>query len=322
MKKLLLCALIVLMCVGTLFAGGGRDSAAGSKPRVGVVLGAMTNKFHTEMRQVVDAAVAYHPDISWTIRNPQNATDQINMLTTFRNDRYDVMVIMPIDGNLVVPMVEAIMGDGTPVVLINRRIASDNYTSFVTGDNVGGGANAARLLAERLGERGDIGVLRMIPGTPIDMDRYAGFVSVISRFPNIRIIGEADGGTNRETGLAGMTQLLQANPRMDAIFSMDDEVAIGALTAIQNARRTDIRYLTGFGGDREVFNIYRDQAAGRPHSTAPLYVATMSYFPSLATEAIEAAVRIVRGIPVQKDIITGSIPVGSWNVEQYYNFSY
>jgi ribose transport system substrate-binding protein len=321
MKKVLLCALIILIFAGSVFAAGGRDGPE-TRPRVGVVLGAMTNKFHTEMRQVVDAAVLHHPDINWTIRNATDANDQINMLTVLANENFDAMIIMPMDGNIVVPIAEQIYFSGTPTVILNRRINSTNYTAFVTGDNVGGGANAGRLIAERLGGRGNVAVLRMIPGTPIDMDRYAGFMSVINNFPNIRIVVEADAGTNRETGLAAMTNVLPGYPNIDAVFSMDDEVALGALTAINNAGRTDIRYITGFGGTRPVFEIFRDQAAGRPHSRTPLYVASMSYFPSFGYDAVEKVVRILRGIPTPKDTIIASQAVGSWNVEAFWADTY
>jgi ribose transport system substrate-binding protein len=194
-------------------------------------------------------------------------------------------------------------------------MASDKYTAFVTGDNFGGGVNAARLIGERLGGRGNVAVLRMFTGTPIDMDRFTGFYTTITReFPDIRIVTQADGQNTRETGMNAMTNILPGFPQIDAVFTLDDETAIGALTAIQNARRTDIRFITGFGGTRPTYELFR--------ANDPVYLASMSYFPSMGFDAVEKVVRILRGIPTPKDTIIASQAVGSWNVTDFWDDSY
>jgi ribose transport system substrate-binding protein len=313
MKKLLLCALIVIMCVGTVFAGG--RQAADDRPRVAIALGSMGNAWHAQLRRVIDAAVAHHPDVNWTVRNAQDAQDQINMLNVFRNENFDAMIIMPMDGNLVVPIAEAIFFDGTPTVILNRRINSPNYTALVTGDNFGAGVNAAMLLGERLGGRGNMAVIRMFTGTPIDMDRYNGFSSTMAReFPGINVVTQADGLATREGGLTAMTNILPGFPQIDAVYSQDDESALGVLTAIQNAGRRDIRFLTGVGGTLATYEFFM--------ANDPVYIASMSYFPSMGFDAVEMVVRILRGIPFPKDTIIASQVVGAWNVHDFLDDSY
>jgi ribose transport system substrate-binding protein len=275
----------------------------------------MGNTWHAQLRHVIDAAIVNHPDINWTVRNAQDAQDQIGMLTYFNNENYDAVIIMPMDGNLIVPIAEHIFFGGIPTVIVNRRINSPNYTALVTGDNYGGGVNAARLLGQRLDGQGYIAVLRMFAGTPIDLDRFAGFSSTLTReFPNIRIVAQADGESTREAGQRAMASILPNFPRIDAVFTQDDETALGALAAIQNAGRTDIRYITGFGGTRPTYERFLAED--------PIYLASMSYFPSMGFDAVEMVVRILRGIPFPKDTILASQAVGAWNVRDFWADSY
>ena len=314
MKKLLLCTLIVLMCVGTLFAGGGRDSAD-TRPRVAVSLGPQNNAWHTRLRQVIDQAVANHPDINWTVRNAQNANDQIEMLTVFRDQGFDAMLIMPTDGNLITPIASAIYQGGTPTVILNRALANDQFTAFVQGDNFGLGVNAARFFGQRLNGTGNIVVLRSQAGTPIDVDRFAGFQSTLSReFPNIRILTEADGRFERQAGLDAMTNILPGYPQIDAVYTQDDEAAIGALTAIQNARRSDIKFITGMGGMKSAYELLE--------RNDPVFLASMSYFPDMGFDGIEMVVRVLRGIPSPKVTTIAADTVTAQNVRQFINRAY
>ena len=113
------------------------------------------------------------------------------MLTVFRSEGYDAIIIMPMDGNLVVPIAEEIFNDGIPTIIVNRRIASENYTALITGDNYGGGTSAARFIGETLDGAGNIVILRSYIGTPIDLDRNNGFMDTLSReFPGINVLSQ------------------------------------------------------------------------------------------------------------------------------------
>jgi ribose transport system substrate-binding protein len=316
MKKLLLCALLImLMCVGTVFAGGGRDRGKDDRPRVAVSLGPTANAWHARLREVIDAAVAHHPDINWTINNAQNAQHQIEVLTVFRGEGYDAMLIMPTDGNLLAPIASAIYKDGTPTIILNRAIASQDFTAFVEGGNYGGGVNAARYLGQKLGGTGNIAVLRSNAGTPIDVDRYNGFSGTLAReFPNIRILVEGEGRFERAAGLEAMTNILPGYPRIDALYTQDDEAALGALVAIENAGRRDIRFITGFGGTKPTYEKFL--------ANDPVYVASMSYFPDMGFDGIEMVVRVLRGIPVPKVTTIASDVVTAENVRDFMDRAY
>ena len=314
MKKLLLCALIVLLCVTFAFAGGSKDSGS-AKQRIAVSLPPANNAWQARMRTVIDEAVKLHPDYSWVVRNAVDDNDQLNQLSTFMNEGYDAMIILPGNGTLLTPICERIHDSGTKTIILDRNIESSKYTALVMGDNTGAGENAAHVLGKRLSGRGDIVVLRSYTGIPIDMERYNGFKNTLNReYPNIRILTEGDGEFNREAGLRAMTNILPGYPQIDAVYTQDDEAALGALAAIQNARRNDIKFITGMGGTRDAYRLFE--------ANDPVYIASMSYFPSQGADAVEMAVRILRGGTFPKDTIIRSVVVDASNVREFISDSY
>jgi ribose transport system substrate-binding protein len=315
MKKLILFALVILLLVPfSVFAGGRADNDG--RPRVGILLPPVPNDFHAAVRDNVLAATAQHPDINWTIRWATSAADQVPAAQFMMDEMFDLMIIMPSDGALMTPVAEAIYNAGTPTVIVNRPLnPGARFTALVTGDNFRGGQNAARVLGERLGGTGNLAVLRFGVGNPIDTERLGGFMDVFPReFPNINIVGQAEGGVNRTGGLTAMETLLIAHPQIDALFSLDDEAALGAITAIRAAGRTDIRYITGFGGAREAYDLLA--------ANDPQFIASMSFNPSMIVDGVEMAVRILRGGTFPRETLLTSHVVDSNNVHLFMHLAY
>ena len=316
MKKLMMCVLIVLLCVtSSVFAGGGSDKSTSGKQRVAVSLPPANNAWQARMRQVIEESSKLHPEYSWTIKNAVDDNDQLNQLGIFLNDKYDAMIILAGNGTLLTPICERIFDSGCKTVILDRGIESTKYTALVMGDNYGGGVNAAHLLGQKLGGSGDVAVLRSYTGIPIDVERYNGFKDTIDKeYPGIKIIVEGDGEFNREAGLKAMTNILPGYPKIDAVYAQDDESALGALTAINNARRTDIKYITGFGGTRETYAKFE--------AKDPQYIASMSYFPGMGADGVEMVARILKGGSFPKDTVLKSQVVDASNVQDFIKDSY
>ena len=318
MKKRIVCVLAILVCLAfNAYAGGGSQGQAGKpgKPRIAVSLPQADNAWQARMLVLLNETITKYPEYEWTVKNAVDSNDQVNQLGIFRNDKYDLIVILPGDGTLLRATCESIFDAGTKTVIFDRPINSEKYTAMVVGDNYSGGVNAARLLGQRLNGRGDVAVLRSYAGTPIDLDRYNGFKDTLTKeFPNIKIIVEGDGEFNRNAGLTAMTNILPGYPKIDAVYAQDDETALGALNAIENAKRTDIKFITGFGGTRDAYAKFQ--------AKDPVYIASMSYLPVLGKEAVELAVKVLKGERFQKDTILPSVVVDSSNVNEYLPFSY
>ena len=93
----------------------------------------------------------------------------------------------------------------------------------------------------------------------------------------------------REDGLADMADILTANPQIDAVYSMDDETSIGALQAIRDAGRTDIKVITGGGGAQEYFNMMLAD------ENQDIWLQSATYSPDMVEDAVDMAVEILNG---------------------------
>jgi ribose transport system substrate-binding protein len=295
-------------------------SSAAAEPgktfKVAVSLPAANNAWQAKLLEFVNNETAKYTDgFEWTVKNATDDNDQLNTLTTFKDGGYDLIIILPGNGTLLTSICEQIYDAGIKTVIMDRGISSDKYTALLAGDNKGCGKNAADYIGEKLGGKGNIVVLRSYTGTPIDLDRYNGFAEELkAKYPDIKILVEGDGQFDRQAGLKAMTDILPAYDQIDAVFAQDDEAALGALNAIQNAKRTDIKVITGMGGTQGAYELIK---AGDP-----VYQASMSYFPSMGADGVDMAVKILQGESFEKDNILPTYVVTTDNVADYEQFSY
>jgi len=290
---------------------------AGKVFKVAVSLPAANNAWQAKLLEFVNAEIAKETSgqFDFTVKNAVDDADQLNILTTFKDGGYDLMVILPGNGTLLTSICVQIYESGTKTVILDRGIESDKYTCLLMGDNYGGGVNAANYIGEFLGGKGDLAVLRSYVGTPIDLERYSGFTDTLKeKYPDMKILVEGDGEFNREAGLAAMTDILPAYDHIDGVYTQDDETALGAYNAIKNANRTDIKIITGFGGTKGAYELIK---AGDP-----IYKASMSYFPSMGADGIRMAIKILKGEPFEKDNILPTYVVTTENVDQFMEFAY
>lgn len=314
MKKIIAIILVSMLMLTLVVACGNGNADDETQFRVAISLPPANNAWQAKLLEHIMEEIENYPEVDWTVVNAVDDNDQLNQLNLFHNDDFDLIMILPGNGTLLTPISEEIYDSGTMTVILDRPIDSDRFTALVAGDNRECGVNAANFIAEQLGGQGYIAYLRSYVGIPIDMLRYEGFMDTIAAFPGIEIIVEADGQFNREAGLEAMTNILPGHPHIDAVVAHDDEAALGALVAIENANRTDIRYVTGMGGTLGAYE--------RLQANDPVFVASMSYFPRQAIDGIRVVMQILRGEDFQRTTIIPSIIVTSENVDQFMDYAY
>jgi ribose transport system substrate-binding protein len=304
-------ALLLLPCL-TVFAAG--------KFKIAVSLPPANNAWQAKMLDSVLAVVAKDKDkFDIVVKNAVDDADQLNQLTTFKEGGYDMICVLPGNGTLMTPICNEIYKAGIKIMIIDRPIANDQYTLFYGGDNAQCGRNAAKYLGDRLKGKGQIAILRSYVGSPIDLQRYNGFMEVLKKnYPGIKVLVEGDGEFNQEAGRKAMSNILPAYPKIDAIYTQDDEGAVGALTEIRNAKRTDIKFITGFGGSKSAF----ERMNKKSPNYDPMYGASMSYLPTMGGRAVALAKKILLGASFKKDIIEPTVVVTSANVEKYLDEAY
>lgn len=307
----LIMALLLLPCLVGFAAG---------KFKIAVSFPAANNAWQAKMLDSVLAEIAKDKDkFDIVVKNAVDDADQLNMLTTFKDGGYDMICVLPGNGTLMTPICNEIYKSGTKIMIIDREIANDQYTVFYGGDNAQCGRNAAKYLGDRLKGKGQIAILRSYVGSPIDLTRYNGFMEVLKKsYPAIKVLVEGDGEFNQEAGRKAMSNILPAYPKIDAIYTQDDEAAVGALTEIRNAKRKDIQFITGFGGSKSAFERMNKKS---PNYDA-VYGASMSYLPTMGGRAVALAKKILLGSKFEKYIIEPTVVVTSENVTKYLDEAY
>jgi len=136
------------------------------------------------------------------------------------------------------------------VVTLQRQIPSPMVTSHIGTDNVVIGKVGAEWIASKLGGKGNVVVLEGIPGAASSEDRKKGAAEVFPNYPGLKIVAQQTAEYDRAKALHVMENILQAQPKIDAVYCFNDEMAMGALSAVKAAKRSGI-IITGMDANKD-----------------------------------------------------------------------
>lgn len=225
---------------------------------------------------------------------------QMEQIRRFVADGVDLLVVSPNQSHTITPAVEEAFDAGIPVILFDRKINSDKYTAFIGADNVEIGRIMGSLLADELDGKGTVVEIQGLEGSSPADDRHKGFVQALQEHPGLSLLAAPYGGWLEEGGYAAMTSLLEQGLRPDAVFGQNDRMAIGARKAM--GEPSDIPF---FGVDALPDGGLQDVIDGR---------LTASYlYPTRGDMVMELAMKILAGMPFQRENILESALVDSHN---------
>lgn len=294
-----LVVMLILMVGVSAFAGGGREEAAEEgQVRVAIAMSPMNNPFHRTLYRFFEEEIERAPSNFRFRFYFSDSTDvQVNNMEVILNGNYDGVIISTHDGNVMAGPAERIRRAGAKTVVVNRGLNTDEWDAYVTGDNVGGGANIARHMGQFLNGQGNVYVMGLAVGTPLFNDRMSGFEEVLrTEFPNIRLLGVSEGTNTIEGGFNEMQNVLAAHPHIDAIYSHDPFGAMGQEQAINNVGRTDVRLIMSFAPDQSVVQHMR----ANPNT---IFRGNVAYPPAMSAEAVRVMVRLLQGEEVPRQTI-------------------
>jgi ribose transport system substrate-binding protein len=214
---------------------------------------------------------------------------QADQVETLIGSKPDALVILPNEPDALTPVAQKAMAAGIPVIDVDREFVEQGaYRSLITGDNYGIGYQAGNYFADELKCQGNVVEIQGIAGIPVTEQRSQGFADALERRcqDGVKIVASQPADFVPDKGLSVMENILQAQKEIDAVYTHDDDMAEGVVSAIQNAGREDEMFLTGAGGSK---------AAMEQIKEGGLYRATFLYNPSMSASAIRMARLIVRG---------------------------
>ncbi|AFM41696.1 ABC-type sugar transport system, periplasmic component [Desulfosporosinus acidiphilus SJ4] len=242
---------------GTVSNSNSSDKTAAqsksSDTTIGFAVSTTNNPFFVAMENGVKQEAAKE-NIKVIVDNGNNdAATQLNQVQDLIQQKVSAIILNPTDSQGLSTAVAAANKANIPVITLDRSVNSGKVSSFIASDNVQAGKMAADEIIKALNGQGKVVELQGIIGTSAERDREQGFDQEMATAKGIQIVAKQSANFDRSKALNVMQNILQANPDVKGVFAQNDEMALGALKAIQQSNKTGIA-IVGIDGEQEAVN--------------------------------------------------------------------
>lgn len=236
--------------------GGGGGEAGGEclgtdgEYLIGMSQANVAEPYRQQMDDDIKAAAAEFSNFEVAFADAaQDNAKQVADVENFITQGVDLLMISPNEATPLTAVVKKAYDAGIPVVVLDRKIDGDTYTTFIGGDNTQMGEEAGRYVAEvLLPDGGNVVEIKGLSGSTPAQERSEGFATTVSENAAVKMVASADGDWLRDKGQAQMEALLQANPEIDVVYSHNDPMAEGAYLAAKSAGREGEMKFIGMDG--------------------------------------------------------------------------
>ncbi|WP_127131153.1 substrate-binding domain-containing protein [Georgenia sp. SYP-B2076] len=267
---------------------GGNDET-GKTVTIGFSAPAADHGWMGAITSAAQAEADKYGDVDLRVAEGTNDVNlQISQIETFINDKVDAIVLLPFDGAALTEVATKAMDAGITVVNVDREFTSPFAArTTVLGDNYGMGVSAGTYICDRLKDKPDAVVAEIagIDNLPLTQDRSKGFADALSDC-GLDVSNRVAADFTVQGGESAAANLLQAAPKIDAIWNHDDDQGVGVLAAIENAGRDEFFMVGGAGSA----NMMREIQSGDS-----VVEATVIYPATQAADGIRLARLLVQG---------------------------
>jgi len=290
------------LMVGCLFACSRQGTAdrgdnatrptPGGGATIGLSISTLNNPFFVALRdgaQSEAAALGLH---LLTVDAENDPAKQIASVEDLIQKKVAVILLNPTDSDAVANVVKEATAAGIRVISLDRAVNGAAVSSHIASDNIAGGRMAAAFLLKKLGGKGNVVELEGLPGSSAARERGEGFEQMVKTDPNVKVVAQQPADFDRAKGLSVMENILQGNRNVQGVFAQNDEMALGAERAIEEAGLRDVA-VVGFDATPDgLAAVMSGKLAG-----------TVQQKPQLIGKlGVDAAKRLIDGEPVQKSI--------------------
>ena len=240
MKKLIAVLCTLVLCTGMLAGCGSSSSESGDK--VGFSVSTLNNPFFVTLTDgAKDEAKTLGLDLTVVDAGDDTAKQTSDIEDLISKD-IKVLIVNPVDSDAVAPAVQEAIDKGIKVISVDRTVNGADVDCAIASDNVDGAKQVTEYLVEQVGKGTEVAEITGTTGASAAIDRSKGFHEVADT--ELTVVASQSGDFNRATAMTVMENIIQANPNVKAVFAANDEMALGAIEAIQ-ASGKDIK-VVGF----------------------------------------------------------------------------
>ncbi len=309
---------MALTAVAAAAALASLPALAADKVNLGVSIPAATHSFMGGINYWASQAKKdlekEHKDLKITIKTAANAPEQANQLQDLATvTKINALVIFPFESAALTKPVEQVKAKGVYVTVVDRGLTDTSaQDAYVAGDNTAFGRIPAEYIAKALGGKGDVVALRGI-ATTLDTERMDAFNGVLKKYPDIKLLDAKYANWNRDDAFKVMQDYLTRFKHIDAVWAADDDMMVGALKAIEQAKRDDIKIVFGGAGAKGMVKTIMD---GKDKRIA----ADVSYSPKFIYDAIKLTAEArLKGERLPATTIIPSVLITKDNAKDFYH---
>jgi ribose transport system substrate-binding protein len=296
---------------------GEAPKSAPEAPRVALVLKTLNSPFFIDMERGAQEA-AKRLGVNLTVQAAEREVDvdkQMQIIENLIQTGVKVLLVTPSGSKEIAPAIAKANKAGIRVVVVDTRVdpqaakdAGITVDSYIGSDNYEGGKIAGHYLVQATGGKANVGVLEGIPGHETGDQRLRGFKDAVKDAKGIKIVASQTANWERDQGFTVFQNMLEAHPEIDAVFSANDMMALGAVEAIAAKGKTGKIKVVGY-------DAVEDAKKAIAEGTI---MGSVAQFPSeMGRVAVESADKILKGQPVPAeqlvriDLVTRDKPAGA-----------
>lgn len=289
--------LIGLVSALALLGSAAAATAQDKKPYVALISKGFQHQFWQAVKTgATQAGKDLGAEVTFEGPDGEGAVDrQLDMVSTALSKRPAALGIAAIDSQATIPLLQQAKAAKIPVVAFDSGVASDIPVTNCSTDNLASAALAADKMAELIGGEGKVGLVSFDQTSQTGIERRDGFVNQIkAKYPKIRIVGiEYGGGDHLKSAEITKTMLL-AHPDLKGIFGTNEGSAIGVAIGKKEAGSKVV--VVGYDSGKAQIDAIRDGTIAGAITQNPV---------GIGYKTVEAALKAIKGQPVEKHIDTG-----------------
>lgn len=298
-----------LLAIAFLFIGFSCAEDEGKTFRVGFSQCVSNDAWRKAMHEEMYRELSFYPEIKLEIKDANGSSSlQILQIQEFMDERIDLLIVSPNESEPITPIVEEAFASGIPVIVVDRKVNSSQYSAYVGGDNYEIGYTAGQYIKALLNKQGNLLEVWGLPGSSPAKDRHQGLLDALAD-SDIQIIDQIYGEWERDTAILRTSEFIRDKAEIlqktDLIFGHNDVMTIGTQLKVREAgfekKAIGIDALTGYD-------------AGIQAILEGVLDASFLY-PTGGDKAIEIAGKILRGESFSKENILQTVAVDSSNVK-------
>ena len=287
---------VAVFCVAGLTYFGYRSYSVTQKPKIAFIMKTLNNQFFIDMEEGAREELKKYPEYQILVQAPERETDvemQMRMVENMITQKVSAICIAPSADKDILPAIQKANKANIPVIIVDSNIDDKlaekmgvHYATYIGSDNYKGGEIAADYLSKIMNGFGNVALIEGVPGATSVEKRKDGFLDGLKKYHGMKLIASQPANCERNLAYNVTQNILQANSKINAIFTVNNVMTLGCAEAVKQGGYKDSVKVLGFDGDKEIYDAIRNGDI----------LGSVIQFPKLIGRgAVDSAIKIING---------------------------